>query len=109
MNAHHFRFTPKNYGPHLFFRSGWIFKEFAVRCPPRCWSDTTGAEEWMRDQLDLYEQYGWSSAYWAFREWDVMNIERTADPADKSNHADTPLLRLFKIYFAQGKQFLPAE
>jgi len=68
-----------------------------------------GVEEWMRDQMDLYEQYGWSSAYWAFREWDVMNIERTADPADKSNHADTPLLRLFKIYFAQGKQFLPAE
>jgi aryl-phospho-beta-D-glucosidase BglC (GH1 family) len=68
-----------------------------------------GAEEWMRDQMDLYEQYGWSSAYWAFREWDVMNIERTADPADRSNHADTPLLRIFKNYFAKDKQFLPGE
>ena len=66
-------------------------------------------EQWLRDQIDLYEQDGWSWAYWAFREWDVMNIERTADPADKQNHPDTPLLRLFKTYFAKDKQFLPAE
>ncbi len=59
----------------------------------------------MRDQLDLYERYGWSWAYWAFREWDVMNIERSADPTDKVNHPDTALLRLFKSYFAKDKQF----
>jgi hypothetical protein len=68
-----------------------------------------GVEQWLRDQIDLYEQEGWSWAYWAFREWDVMNIERTADPTDKVNHSDTPLLRLFKTYFAKDKQFLPAE
>jgi aryl-phospho-beta-D-glucosidase BglC (GH1 family) len=65
-----------------------------------------GVEEWLGDQMDLYERYGWSWAYWAFREWDVMNIERTADPADKSNHSDTPLLRLFKTRLAKDKQFL---
>jgi aryl-phospho-beta-D-glucosidase BglC (GH1 family) len=68
-----------------------------------------GAEPWLRDQLDLYEQYGWSWAYWAFREWDVMNIERTADPADRQNHPDTPLLRLFKAYFAKDKHFPKAR
>jgi endoglucanase len=68
-----------------------------------------GAEQWLRDQMDLYEQYGWSWAYWAFREWDVMNIERTADPTDKSNHADAPLLRLFKTYFAKDTKFLAGE
>ncbi len=68
-----------------------------------------GVEQWLSDQMDLYEQYGWSWAYWAFREWDVMNIERTADPADKTNHPETPLLRLFKRYFAKDKDFLPAE
>jgi endoglucanase len=65
-----------------------------------------GVEQWLRDQIGLYEQYGWSWAYWAFREWDVMNIERTADAADKVNHSDTPLLRLFKSYFANDNQFL---
>ena len=67
-----------------------------------------GAEAWFRDQLDLYEQYGWSWAYWAFREWDVMNIERTADAADKVNRADAPLLSLFKKYFVKDQQF-PSE
>ena len=65
-----------------------------------------GAEQWLRDQMDLYEKYGWSWTYWAYREWDVMNIERTADPADKVNHLDAPLLRLFKSYFAKDKVFL---
>ncbi len=65
-----------------------------------------GVESWMRDQLDLYERNGWSWAYWAFREWDVMNIERTADPMDKVNRADAPLLRLFKTYYAKDKDFL---
>jgi endoglucanase len=68
-----------------------------------------GAEDWLRDQMDLYEQYRWSWAYWAFREWDVMNIERSANPTDKTNHVDTPLLRLFKTYFAKDKQFLAGE
>jgi len=68
-----------------------------------------GAEEWLRDQMDLYERNGWSWAYWAFREWDVMNIERTADPADKVNRSDTPLLRLFKTYFAKDKWFLGGD
>jgi endoglucanase len=65
-----------------------------------------GVVPWIRDQIDLYEQYGWSWAYWAFREWDVMNIEHTADSTDKANHPDTPLLRLFKSCFAKDKQFL---
>lgn len=36
-----------------------------------------------------------------------MNIERTADPADKVNQADTSLLRLFKSYYAKDKHFPP--
>ena len=68
-----------------------------------------GVEDWLRDQMDLYEQYGWSWAYWAFREWDVMNIERSADPTDKVNHADSPLVRLFKTYFEKDRHFLDHE
>jgi endoglucanase len=68
-----------------------------------------GVDQWLRDQIDLYEQYQWSWAYWAFREWDVMNIERTADPADKSNHPDTCLLLLFKTCFAKDDSFFTGE
>lgn len=68
-----------------------------------------GVEAWLRDQMDLYERYGWSWAYWAFREWDVMSIERTSDAADKVNRPDTPLLRLFKNYFAKNTYFLTRD
>jgi len=68
-----------------------------------------GAEQWFRDQMDFYERQGWSWAYWAFREWEVMNIERTADFADKANRPDAPLLGVFKSYFARDKQFLKAD
>jgi hypothetical protein len=64
-----------------------------------------GADRWLRDQTELYERYGWSWAYWAFREWDVMNIERTADPEDQEDHPDAPLLQLFKGYFTKNEDF----
>ena len=68
-----------------------------------------GVEEWLGDQMDLYDRYGWSWAYWAFREWDVMNIERTADFSDKTNHTDTPLLRIFKNHFPRDTKFYTAK
>ena len=71
-----------------------------------CARYATGAEAWLGDQMDLYDRYGWSWAYWAFREWDVMNIERTADFSDKTNHMDTPLLRLFKTHFLGTRSFI---
>ncbi len=67
-----------------------------------------GAVEWLRDQLELYERWGWSWAYWDLRGWEVMDIEMSPDPADKARHADTPLLRLFKSYFARTAVHPPA-
>lgn len=64
-----------------------------------------GAREWMRDQMDLYERWGWSWAYWDLRGWEVMDIEMTPDPQDKTRHADTPMLRLFRGYFGRNTAF----
>jgi aryl-phospho-beta-D-glucosidase BglC (GH1 family) len=64
-----------------------------------------GAVDWLRDQMDLYEEYGWSWAYWDLRGWHVMDIEMTADAEDRTRYPDTPLLRLFKSYFARCKNF----
>jgi hypothetical protein len=68
-----------------------------------------GAEQWLRDQLDLYESYGWSWAYWAFREWDVVDIEKMPDAADKQRYPETPLLQLFSGYFARDTDFPAPE
>jgi endoglucanase len=68
-----------------------------------------GVLDFFRDEIDLYEEWGWSWAYWDLRGWDVMDIEMTADASDKKRYADTPLLRLFKGYFARNKVFPAAR
>ncbi len=62
-----------------------------------------GVEQFFRDQIGSYEDWGWSWAYWDLRGWWVMDIEMSADPEDRTRHEDTPLLRLFKSYFAKCK------
>jgi len=64
-----------------------------------------GAVEWLRDQMDVYEQWGWSYAYWDLRGWQVMDIEMTPDPEDKNRYPDTPMLRAFKSFFGKCDVF----
>jgi len=66
-----------------------------------------GAEQYLRDEMDLYEKWGWSWAYWALREWDAMDIEKKPEAADRERYAETPLLKLFKGYFAKDTVFFP--
>ena len=39
-------------------------------------SYATGAENYLRDCIDLFEEYGWDWTYHAFREADVWNVEK---------------------------------
>ena len=40
-----------------------------------------GAERYLKDCIDLFEEYGWDWAYHAFREWDGWSFEHSDDPA----------------------------
>ncbi|UCC68061.1 MAG: cellulase family glycosylhydrolase [Armatimonadota bacterium] len=68
-----------------------------------------GVLDFMRDVINCYEDWGWSWAYWDLRGWDVMDIEMSPDPNDKIRHPDTPLLRLYKTYFARCEVYPQAE
>ena len=50
-----------------------------------------GADQYLRDCIDLFEEYGWDWCYHAFREWGGWSVEREGPDA---NHlvpaADTP-------------------
>ena len=35
-----------------------------------------GAENYLRDCIDIFEEYGWDWCYHAFREWDGWNVEK---------------------------------
>ena len=32
---------------------------------------------WIRDCIDILEEYGWDWSYHAFREWDGWSVEKT--------------------------------
>jgi endoglucanase len=59
--------------------------------------------EYLRDQLDLFEERGWSWAYWVLRSWNAMDIEGSADHEDKARYPDAPQLQLFKSYFGRNR------
>ncbi|MCJ7750888.1 MAG: glycoside hydrolase family 5 protein [Armatimonadetes bacterium] len=61
--------------------------------------------DYLRDVMDVYEEQGWSCAYWVLRSWDAMDIEGVADAADKERYPDTPQLQLFKTYFKRDDVF----
>ena len=39
-----------------------------------------GADKWIRDCIELFEEYGWSWCYHAYREWPAWDVEYTHDP-----------------------------
>ena len=41
-----------------------------------------GAEEYLRDCIALFEEYGWDWSYHAFREWEGWSVEHGEDPQD---------------------------
>lgn len=41
-----------------------------------------GAVNYLRDCIDLFEEYGWDWTYHAYREWDGWSVEHGSDPQD---------------------------
>lgn len=40
-----------------------------------------GADRYVKDLIDLFEEYGWDWSYHAFREWQGWSAEHSDDPA----------------------------
>ena len=61
-----------------------------------------GAENYLRDCIALFEEYGWDWTYHAFREADVWNVEKERNDAGKYvPAADTPRKRALLEGFAR--------
>lgn len=41
-----------------------------------------GAADYLRDCIELFEEYGWDWTYHAYREWDGWSVEHGSDPQD---------------------------
>jgi len=64
----------RDYGMHIYLG------EFsAIR-----WAPDDSAYRYLRDCLELFEEFGWDWSYHAFREWSGWSVEHSADPQDTS-------------------------
>ena len=51
------------------------------------WAPENSAYNYLRDIIDIFEEYGWDWSYHAFREWNGWSVEYTED---KNNNAPAP-------------------
>lgn len=62
-----------------------------------------GANEWLRDAFDLWEELGWSWTFHAYREWHGWSPEHDYDPTHLERSAKpTDRLNLLQHYFSRN-------
>lgn len=69
------------------------------------WAPDHSAYRYLRDVIELFEEYGWDWTYHAFREWDGWSVEHGPEPEDKER-AETPTKRqeLLLEWFAKNEK-----
>lgn len=67
-----------------------------------------GAAAYLRDCIELFEEYGWDWTYHAYREWDGWSVEHGSDPLDhQPSKQPTDRQQLLMEWF--GKNVPPAK
>ncbi|MPM90057.1 hypothetical protein SDC9_137173 [bioreactor metagenome] len=64
-----------------------------------------GAEKYLADCIDLFEEYGWDWTYHAFREWDGWSLEHEGEgPGKIRKSGDNPRKRLLLEAFRKNRK-----
>jgi hypothetical protein len=69
------------------------------------WAPDNSAYRYLKDLVDLFEEYGWDWSYHAYREWPGWSVEHTSN-RDDSNPSPTPTDRekLLRSWFSQNRR-----
>ena len=68
------------------------------------WAPGTSARDYLRDLIDVMEEYGWDWAYHAYREWPGWSFEHGPDPKDdRPSASPTDRGLLLKSYFERNR------
>lgn len=73
--------------PAIDFQRGFNVHVYVGEFSAIRWAPDNSAYRYLRDVIDLFEEYGWDWSYHAFREWDGWSVEHGPDPND---HAPAP-------------------
>lgn len=67
------------------------------------WAPEGSAHRWLRDAIDLFEEYGWDWTYHAFREWEGWSVEHGEDPKERrASPEPTDRMRLLLEWFGKN-------
>jgi hypothetical protein len=85
----------RDYGVHIYLG------EFsAIR-----WAPGDSARDYLRDCIEIFEQYDWDWAYHAFREWDGWSVEHGPDRKDRTpSPTPTSRERLLRSWYAKNRK-----
>jgi endoglucanase len=85
----------RDYGVHMY-----IGEFSAIR-----WAPGTSAHDYLRDVIDIMEEYDWDWAYHAFREWDGWSVEHGSDKGDRSRTEEpTDRQKLLMEWFGKNEK-----
>lgn len=69
------------------------------------WAPGDSAYRYLKDCIEVFEEYGWDWSYHAFREWDGWSVEHGPDPNDHQPTAQpTDRKKLLLEWFARNKK-----
>ncbi|MCX7014182.1 MAG: cellulase family glycosylhydrolase [Candidatus Sumerlaeota bacterium] len=69
------------------------------------WAPDDSAYNYLRDCIDLFEEYGWDWTYHSFREWNGWSVEHGPDPKDPNpSPTQTTREKLLREWFEKNKQ-----
>jgi hypothetical protein len=69
------------------------------------WAPGDSGYNYLRDVIDLFEEYGWDWSYHAFREWDGWSVEHGSDRDDHSvARTPTKRMELLVSWFAKNQR-----
>ena len=69
------------------------------------WAPDNSAFRYLRDCVDILEEYGWDWSYHAYREWDGWSVEHGPDPEDHQRTTEpTQRKRLLLDWFAKNEK-----
>lgn len=67
-----------------------------------------GADKYISDCIDIFEEYGWDWSYHAFREWGGWSVEAADLPVDMRHHPlakeETARAKVIKSWFAKNSR-----
>lgn len=69
------------------------------------WAPENSAYRYLKDLVEIFEEYGWDWAYHAFREWNGWSVEHTTDPQNRQpSPTPTDRERLLRSWYAKNER-----